>query len=35
VVLAPALVDLLAARVAAHYPDGGWLFTGAGQEPPH
>jgi hypothetical protein len=35
VVLAPALVDLLAARVAAHYPDGGWLLTGAGPDPPH
>jgi integrase len=35
VFLAPALVEMLAAHVAVHCPAGGWLFTGAGQDPPH
>ena len=35
VFLAPGLVEMLAARVATYCPDGGWLFTGAGQDPPH
>lgn len=34
VVHAPALVDLPAADVA-NYPDGGWLFAGAGHDPPN
>ncbi|HJX43256.1 MAG TPA: site-specific integrase [Geodermatophilus sp.] len=35
VFLAPGLVDLLAAHVASHCPDGSWLFRGSGTEPPH
>jgi integrase len=35
VFLAPGLVDLLAAHVAGHCPDGSWLFRGSGTEPPH
>jgi integrase len=35
VFLAPGLVDMLAAHVAAHCPDGGWLFTGDAGQPPH
>ena len=35
VFLAPGLVEMLAAHVATYCPNGGWLFTGAGQDPPH
>ena len=35
VYLAPSLVDLLARHVAAHCPEGTWLFTGDAGQPPH
>jgi integrase len=35
VFLAPGLVEMLAAQVVMHCPDGGWLFSGSGSEPPH
>jgi integrase len=35
VYLAPSLVEMLAGHVAAHCPDGGWLFHGSGDQPPH
>jgi integrase len=35
VYLAPSLVDLLARHVAAHCPQGTWLFTGDAGQPPH
>jgi integrase len=35
VFLAPGLVEMLAAHVAAHCPDGGWSFTGESGQPPH
>jgi integrase len=35
VFLAPGLVDILAAHVAAFGRDGGWLFTGEAGQPPH
>ncbi len=35
VFLAPGLVDMLAAHVAAQPRDGGWMFTGEGDQPPH
>ena len=35
VLLAPGLVDILAAHVATFCPDGGWLFTGEAGQPPH
>ncbi|MGR7025463.1 tyrosine-type recombinase/integrase [Geodermatophilus sp. URMC 62] len=35
VYLAPSLVDLLARHVAAHCPQGSWLFTGDAGQPPH
>jgi integrase len=35
VYLAPSLVDLLAAHVAAHCPEGNWMFTGESGQPPH
>jgi integrase len=35
VYLAPSLVDLLAGHVAAHCPEGTWLFTGDAGQPPH
>jgi hypothetical protein len=34
VFLAPGLVEMLAAHVAAHSGDGGWMFTGEGDQPP-
>jgi integrase len=35
VFLAPGLVEMLAAHVAAQHRDGGWMFTGEGDKPPH
>jgi integrase len=35
VFLAPTLVEMLAAHVTAHCPDGGWSFTGEAGQPPH
>ena len=35
VFLAPGLVDMLAAHVAAQPRDSGWMFTGEGDQPPH
>ncbi|RBY79580.1 hypothetical protein DQ238_10315 [Geodermatophilus sp. TF02-6] len=35
VCLAPSLVDLLAEHVAAHCPEGTWLFTGEAGQSPH
>src|SRR3954452_1276804 len=35
VFLAPGLVDMLAAHVAASCPDGNWMFTGEPRQPPH
>jgi len=35
VFLAPGLVEMLAAHVAAQHRDGGWMFTGEGDQPPH
>ncbi|MEX5718481.1 tyrosine-type recombinase/integrase [Geodermatophilus maliterrae] len=35
VFLAPGLVDMLAAHVAAQSRDRGWMFTGEGDQPPH
>ncbi len=33
VFLAPTLVEMLAAHVTAHCPDGGWSFTGEAAQP--
>jgi integrase len=35
VFLAPGLIDMFAAHVATHCPEGGWIFTGEGDQPPH
>jgi integrase len=35
VFLAPGLVDLLAAHVAEHCPEGNWILPGEAGQPPH
>ncbi|SFO00793.1 Site-specific recombinase XerD [Geodermatophilus obscurus] len=35
VFLAPGLVEMLAVHVAAQNHEGGWMFTGEGDQPPH
>ncbi|MCZ2857998.1 hypothetical protein [Blastococcus sp. VKM Ac-2987] len=33
--MTPGLVEMLAAHLAAQSRDGGWMFTGEGDQPPH